>query len=71
MSQSKPVIPRFTIVFWTADSHLSFVRTVNTEDELSQQLKKLQEENNVVAFATYAFLNAQQRVVQFTPLSST
>ena len=70
MSKPEPTIPRFTILFWTVDSHPS-VRTVYTEDELAQQLKKLQQNNDVVAFATYAFLNAQQRVVQFTPLSPT
>ena len=70
MSQSKPVIPRFTILFWTVDSCPS-VQTVNTEDELLHQLKKMQQNNDVVAIATYAFFNAQQRVVQFTPLSPT
>ena len=71
MSEPKPTIPRFTIVFWTDDATSSFVQTVNTEDELAQQLQKLQRDNNVVAIATYAFLNAQQRTVQFTPLSPT
>ena len=71
MSQSKPVIPRFTIVYWTDDSTSSFVRTVNTEDDLLQQLKELQQNNDVVAIASYGFLNAQRRTVQFTPLSPT
>ena len=71
MSEPKPTIPRFTIVFWTADSHLYFVQTINTEDELAQQLQKLQRDSNVVAIASYGFLNAQQRVIQFTPLSPT
>ena len=71
MLEPKPTIPRFTILFWTVDSSMSFVQMVNTEDELSQQLKKLQKDNNVVAIATYSFFNAQQRVVQFTPLSPT
>ena len=70
MSEPKPTIPRFTILFWTVYPYPS-VQTVNTEDELSQQLKELQANKEVVAFATYAFLNAQQRVVQFTPLSPT
>ena len=71
MSQSKPTIPRFTILFWYVDSSIPNVQTVNTEDELSQQLKELQGDSNVVAIATYSFFNAQQRVVQFTPLSPT
>ena len=71
MSEPKLTIPRFTILFWTVDSPLSFVQKVNTEDELSQQLKKLQKDNNVVATATYVFLDAQQRTVRFQPLSPT
>ena len=70
MFEPKPTIPRFTILFWTVYPYPS-VQTVNTEDELSQQLKKLREDSNVVAIASYGFLNAQQRTVQFTPLSPT
>ena len=71
MSLPKPTIPRFTILFWYVDSSIPNVQTVNTEDELSQQLKELQGDSNVVAIATYSFFNAQQRVVRFTPLSPT
>ena len=71
MSQSKPVIPRFTIVFWTVHSSLPNTQTVNTENELAQQLKELREDGDVTAIATYSFFNAQQRVIQFTPLSPT
>ena len=71
MSQSKPVIPRFTILFWTIHSSLPNTQHVGTEDELAQQLKGLRDDGDVTAIATYSFSNAQQRVVQFTPLSST
>ena len=70
MSQSKPVILRFTILFWTVYPYPS-VQTVNTEDELSQQLKELREDGDVTAIATYSFFNAQQRTVRFQPFSST
>ncbi len=71
MSERKPTIPRFTILFWTVDSPLSYLQTVDTEDELSQQIKKLQKDSNVVAIATYTFLNARQRTIRFKPLSPT
>jgi len=71
MSQSKPVIPRFTIMFWTVHSSLPNTETASTENELAQQLKELREDGDVTAIATYSFLNAQQRAVRFQPLSST
>ena len=71
MSQSKPVIPRFTIMFWTVHSFLPNTKTASTEDELAKQLKELREDGDVTAIATYSFSNAQQRTVQFTPLSTT
>ena len=71
MSQSKPVIPRFTIMFWTIHSSLPNTQPVSTEDELAQQLKELREDGDVTAIATYSFSNAQQRTVRFQPLSST
>ena len=71
MSQSKPVIPRFAIMFWTVHSSLPNTQTVSTENELAQQLKELREDDDVAAIATYSFFNAQQRTVRFQPLSST
>ena len=71
MSQSKPAIPRFTIMFWTIHSSLPNTQPVSTENELAQQLKELREDGDVTAIATYSFFNAQQRTVQFTPLSPT
>ena len=72
MSQSKPVIPRFTIMFWTVHSFsVPNTQTASTENELAQQLKELRENDNVTAIATYSFFNAQQRTVHFQPLSST
>ena len=71
MSQSKPVIPRFTIMFWTVHSSLPNAQTASTGNELAQQLKELREDGDVTAIATYSFFNAQQRTVRFQPLSST
>lgn len=71
MSQSKPVIPRFTIMFWTVHSSLPSTQTASTANELAQQLKELREDGDVTAIATYSFFNAQQRTVRFQPLSST
>ena len=71
MSQSKPVIPRFTIMFWTVHSSLPNIQMASTENELAQQLKELREDGDVTAIATYSFFNAQQRTVRFQPLSST
>ena len=71
MSQSKPAAPRFVILFWTIHSSLPNTQTVNTENELAQQLKELREDGDVTAIATYSFFNAQQRTVRFQPLSST
>ena len=71
MSQSKPVIPRFTIMVWTVHSSLPNTQTASTENELAQQLKELREDGDVTAIATYSFFNAQQRTVHFQPLSST
>jgi hypothetical protein len=71
MSQSKPVIPRFTIMFWTVHSSLPNTQMAGTENELAQQLKELREDGDVTAIATYSFFNAQQRTVRFQPLSST
>ena len=71
MSKPKPTIPRFTIVFWTVHSSLPNTQMAGTENELAQQLKALREDGDVTAIATYSFFNAQQRIVQFTPLSST
>ena len=71
MSQSKPVIPRFIIMFWTVRSSLPNTQTASTENELAQQLKELREDGDVTAIATYSFFNAQQRTVRFQPLSST
>lgn len=71
MSQSKPVIPRFTIMFWTIHSSLPNTQPVSTEDELAKQLKELREDGDVTAIATYSFSNAQQRTVRFQPFSST
>lgn len=71
MSLSKPVIPRFTIMFWTPYSSLPSIHTASTESELAQQIKELLEDGNVTAIATYTFLNARQRAVQFQPLPST
>lgn len=71
MSQSKPVIPRFAIMFWTIHSSLPNTQPVSTENELAQQLKELREDGDVTAIATYSFFNAQQRTVRFQPLSPT
>ena len=71
MPQSKPIIPRFVIVFWAAHSSLPNTKTANTENELAQQLKELQGDGDVTAIATYSFSNAQQRTVCFQPLFST
>ena len=71
MSEPKPTVPRFTILFWYVDSSLPNVQTASTENELAQQLKELREDGDVTAIATYSFFNAQQRTVRFQPLSST
>ena len=71
MPQSKLVIPRFMIVFWTVHSSLPNTQTASTENELAQQLKELREDNDVTVIATYSFFNAQQRAVRFQPFSST
>jgi hypothetical protein len=62
-------IPRFVILFWTTRSSVASTQLVSTENELAQQLKKLQENGEVTAIAVYSFFNAQQRVVHFQPLS--
>ena len=71
MSQSKPVIPRFTIMFWTIHSSLPNTQTASTENELAQQLKELREDDDVAAIATYSLSNAQQRTARFQPFPST
>ena len=71
MSQSKPTVPRFVILFWTIHSSLPHTQHVDTEDELTQQLKELRDDGDVTAIATYSFFNAQQRTVRFQPFSST
>ena len=71
MSQSKPTVPRFIVLFWTVYSSLPNTQTASTENELAQQLKELREDGDVTAIATYSFFNAQQRTVRFQPLSST
>ena len=71
MSQSKPTVPRFVILFWTIHSSLPNTQHVGTEDELAKQLKELREDGDVIAIATYSVSNAQQRTVRFEPFSST
>ena len=71
MLEPKPTIPRFTVLFWGVDSSIPNVQTVNTEDELAQQLKELRQDSSVAAIATYSFFNAQRRTVRFQPLSPT
>ena len=69
MPKSKPVIPRFTIMFWTVNSPLPNAQTASTENELAQQLKGLREDGDVTVIATYSFFSAQQRTVRFQSLS--
>ena len=71
MSQSKPVIPRFTIMFWTIHSSLPNTQPVSTENELAQQLKELRDDRDVTAIATDSFFNAQHRTIHTQPLTPT
>lgn len=71
MSQSKPTVPRFVILFWTIHSSLPNTQHADTEDELAQQLKELRNDGDVIAIATYSFFNARRRTVRFQPFSST
>ena len=69
MSQSKPVIPRFMVLYWTKHSPESNVESVGDEGALASLLKQLREDNEVTEFATYSFSSAQQREVSFRQIN--